>query len=163
MLPRVRQVRNAVAGAVLCSLWFGRLALGAGEPGAAGHWRTFQKTIQPFFAKHCFECHGDKQSGEIRLDEFRDATALTKGLPTIEKALGMLKKHAMPPKKRPRPSAEELAPVLSWLEDYVARLDRDLSAEPGRVLIRRLKRAEYNNTARDLLGGTFRPGADFPA
>ena len=35
--------------------------------------------------------------------------------------------------------------------------------DPGRVTIRRLNRAEYNNTIRDLCGVDFKPAADFPA
>src|SRR5438552_4045347 len=34
--------------------------------------------------------------------------------------------------------------------------------DPGRVTIRRLNRAEYNNTIRDLTGIDFQPAADFP-
>jgi hypothetical protein len=36
-------------------------------------------------------------------------------------------------------------------------------ADPGRVTLRRLNRSEYDNTVRDLLGTTLRPGQDFPA
>ncbi len=35
--------------------------------------------------------------------------------------------------------------------------------EPGHVTARRLNRAEYNNTVRDLLAVDFQPAADFPA
>ncbi len=35
--------------------------------------------------------------------------------------------------------------------------------DPGRVTLRRLNRAEYDNTVRDLLGDTTRPAKDFPA
>ena len=35
--------------------------------------------------------------------------------------------------------------------------------DPGRVTIRRLNRAEYNNTIRDLCGVDFKPADDFPA
>lgn len=35
--------------------------------------------------------------------------------------------------------------------------------DPGRVTLRRLNRAEYDNTVRDLLGDTTRPAQDFPA
>src|SRR5262249_22459336 len=34
---------------------------------------------------------------------------------------------------------------------------------PGRVTLRRLNRAEYDNTVRDLVGVRFRPAAHFPA
>jgi hypothetical protein len=35
--------------------------------------------------------------------------------------------------------------------------------DPGRVTLRRLNRAEYDNTVRDLLGDTTRPAREFPA
>ena len=37
------------------------------------------------------------------------------------------------------------------------------TVDPGRVTIRRLNRAEYNNTIRDLVGIDFRPADDFPS
>ncbi|MCP3062864.1 DUF1592 domain-containing protein [Myxococcus sp. K38C18041901] len=37
------------------------------------------------------------------------------------------------------------------------------SADPGRVTLHRLNRAEYDATVRDLLGDTTRPARDFPA
>lgn len=126
-------------------------------------WQSYQKTVRPFFAKHCFECHGNKRSGEVRLDLIDDESALIKSLPAVEKALGMLRKHAMPPKKRPQPGADEVRPVLAWMESFVARMDREASSDPSRVMIRRLNRAEYNNTVRDLLGVTYQPADDFPA
>jgi hypothetical protein len=73
----------------------------------------------------------------------------------------MLGKHAMPTKKRTQPSNDELKPVLAWLEAYVERMERE-TARADRVLIRRLNRAEYNNTVRDLLGVDFQPADDFP-
>lgn len=36
-------------------------------------------------------------------------------------------------------------------------------ASPGRVVLHRLNRAEYDNTVRDLLGTSLRPSDDFPA
>src|SRR5262249_11684017 len=50
----------------------------------------------------------------------------------------------------------------AWLEAFVARMDRQTAAGSARVVIRRLNRAEYNNTVRDLLGVDFRPADDFP-
>ena len=47
--------------------------------------------------------------------------------------------------------------MLAWLEGFLARADA-----PARGVIRRLNRAEYNNTVRDLLGVTSRPADDFP-
>jgi mono/diheme cytochrome c family protein len=125
-------------------------------------WQRYRQTIQPFFAKHCFACHTDKKRGDVRLDQFQDEQALVKGVPTLEKALVMLRKKAMPPNNRPQPREDEVKPVLAWLDTYIARMDQQLPADPGPVLVRRLNRAEYNNTVRDLLGVDFHPAEDFP-
>jgi len=128
---------------------------------SAGDWPTFQKNVLPFLAKHCFDCHADKKSGGIRLDQFADDKSIVKSLATLERVHVMLRKQAMPPKKRPQPSATELKPVLAWLETFSERMERE--ARLDRVTMRRLNRAEYNNTIRDLLGVHFKPGDDFPA
>jgi mono/diheme cytochrome c family protein len=164
ILPRDRSARIAVAVAVLGPALVVSLASRgqAADTNPAAEWREYQRAIQPFFARHCFECHTEKESGDVRLDLFKDEKALANGLPTIEKALAMLRKRAMPPKNRPQPGDDERTPVLAWMEAYVARMDRQQPSAPDRVVIRRLNRAEYNNTVRDLLGVTFRPADDFP-
>src|ERR1041385_2986438 len=123
----------------------------------SGSWGTFEKVVRPFFEKHCFECHDQTKSGDVRLDEFGDEKALIAGVGTIDRAAMMLKRHAMPPKKKMRPAEEEITPVLAWMNGFIARMDRELPTNPGRVVIRRLNRTEYNNTVRDLLGVDFRP------
>jgi hypothetical protein len=163
MLPRSLRLRIAGPVAVLCPFLILSVAARSVGPGATAEWRAYQQTVQPFFAKHCFTCHTDKQSGDVRLDQFPDEKALAKNWLTLEKALAVLRQRAMPPKRRPQPSDSELKPVLAWLEAFSARLDKQLPADPGRVVIRRLNRAEYNNTVRDLLGVAFRPADDFPA
>ena len=95
-------------------------ASAAGETPAAkpaSDWPAFQKTVLPFLAKHCLECHSSKkESGDVRLDQFQDDRSLSKGSATLDRVQVMLRKQAMPPKKRPQPGAEEIKPVLAWLE-----------------------------------------------
>jgi hypothetical protein len=132
------------------------------SPPQNNDWAAFQKTVQPFLAKHCFACHDKTEKGDVRLDSFEDEGALVKGLATVEKAMSMLRKHAMPPKKQPQPTEDETNPVLDWMQSFIARMDRELPADPGAPVVRRLNRVEYNNTVRDLLGVIFRPADDFP-
>jgi hypothetical protein len=167
MLPRRDWLRIAAAIAA-CSVVVA--ALFASPSGGQSPVKTppndleaFQKTVQPFLAKHCLECHGEKkQSGDVRLDLFQDATALAQGYPTLEKAEAMLRKHVMPPQKRPQPGDDESKPVLAWLDGFITRMDALSSNNPGRVVIRRLNRTEYNNSVRDLLGVVLQPADDFP-
>jgi mono/diheme cytochrome c family protein len=158
-------VRIAAAFAVFCALLVSsspRHSSGHdAQPVPATDWQTFQKTIHPFLTKHCFECHTDKESGGVRLDQFKDEKALAERLPTVDKILDVLGKRAMPPKKRTQPGEDELKPVLAWLEAYVERTEQE-AARSDRVRVRRLNRAEYNSTVRDLLGVDFQPADDFP-
>jgi hypothetical protein len=118
--------------------------------------------VRPFFAKYCLDCHDETKKGDVRLDRFLDERGLIAGMGDIDRAAGMLRKHAMPPRKKSQPGEEEVGPVLGWMEGFIARMDRELPPNPGRVVIRRLNRGEYNNTVRDLLGVDFHPADDFP-
>lgn len=157
--------RIRIAAAVLCSFFLAGSSSHGADPShesvAAAQWKAFRTTVQPFFAKHCLQCHADKKRGGIRLDVFQDERALAKGLSTFEKTTDVLRQHIMPPKKRPRPKDGEIEPVLAWLDAYVASLERN-PAVHSRASIRRLNRVEYNNSVRDLLGVHFKPAEDFP-
>ncbi len=137
---------------------------GAAQPPpakSANDWSAFQKAVLPFLAKHCLPCHTDKKSGDVRLDQFQDDKSLAKSLALLDRVQVMLRKQAMPPKKRPQPGPDEVKPVLAWLEAFSERMER--ASRLDRVTMRRLNRTEYNNTIRDLLGVDFKAGEDFPA
>ncbi|MFN7926339.1 MAG: DUF1587 domain-containing protein [Blastocatellia bacterium] len=68
----------------------------------------------------------------------------------------------MPPKGAPRPDPEEVQKVVAFLTAEFARLEKPAKPDPGRVTARRLNRAEYNNTVRNLLGVDIRPAEAFP-
>src|SRR3954451_13969767 len=100
MLERLFTRRIAVAFALLIPLFvIAFVSRGSGQPpeakAIAGNWAGFEKTVQPFLARNCFQCHDQTEKGDVRLDLFKDEDALVKGLPTVEKALAMLRKHAM--------------------------------------------------------------------
>ena len=51
---------------------------------------------------------------------------------------------------------------MKFLETEFARADATMKPDPGRVTARRLNRAEYTNTIRDLLAIEFRADRNFP-
>ncbi len=69
----------------------------------------------------------------------------------------------MPPEDRPQPTAEESARMTAWIKAALERDNCGRPGNPGRVTIRRLNRAEYNNTVRDLVGVDYRLADDFPS
>ena len=131
---------------------------------SAGNFAEFQKTVQPFLAAHCYECHDDKDAeGDTRLDILTDESSLAKGMPTLEKAIKMLTARKMPPKDEPRPSEDDYRTIIGWLNAYTTNFYMTGPIDPGRVTLHRLNRAEYNNTIRDLLGvSDFHPADAFP-
>jgi hypothetical protein len=123
------------------------LPLYAEEPEA-----LFEEQLAPFLAKHCLECHsGEKPKGELRLDELKPEFGQRA---TRTKWLAVLKRlHAgeMPPEEKPRPPKEEIEKLTAWIRTQGDAAEAAERAVQGRVVLRRLNRAEYQNTIRDLL------------
>ena len=123
----------------------------------------FTKSVQPFLAGNCYACHNAKlKTGDLSLSEFKTAASMADDLEIWEKVAHRLRDGTMPPKGMPRPPQAEVDSVASWIEEQIARAEHETKPDPGRVTARRLNRAEYNNTVRDLLGIEFRPADDFP-
>ncbi|MEO6726298.1 MAG: DUF1592 domain-containing protein, partial [Blastocatellia bacterium] len=124
---------------------------------------AFKQTVQPFLAEHCIGCHDAKsKSGGLNLEVFQDAAAVTQNREVWEEVLLRLQTGQMPPKGMPRPDKAAVEIVTRWITQEFARADRLVKPDPGRVTARRLNRAEYNNTVRDLLGVDTEPANDFP-
>jgi hypothetical protein len=133
---------------------------------------TFEKAVQPFFANHCYTCHNDeRQTGDLSLETFKTAAALSRNRATMRLVLEKLNAGTMPPAKMPRPKPEDVSVVTQWLAHELAKepekkaaLDAAKSAELNlsHVTARRLNRIEYDNTVRDLLGVDLHASDDFP-
>ena len=104
-----------------------------------------------FIDKHCADCHdADQKAGGL------DLTALAPDLAPPEAFARWVKVHdriesgEMPPPKEPRPPADETAAALKALRASLSAADRARRDAEGLTSIRRLTRAEYENTVRDL-------------
>ncbi len=117
-----------------------------------------------FLNKHCIACHGpEKKKADLVLHVYKDDQALLKDRKTWHKVLQVLQQGEMPPPTRPRPAVEDTERFTRMVKAVFDRADRTGKRDPGRVTIRRLNRAEYNNTIRDLVGVDFQPAEDFPS
>ncbi|MBL64496.1 MAG: hypothetical protein CMI30_13960 [Opitutae bacterium] len=118
----------------LIGLTFLPFALSAVEPAA-------------FFEKRCVQCHGSKkQKAKLRLDTLHWAPADQGNLETWREIADKLDLREMPPEDEPQPTPAERADFLQWLGPKLAA-----ASTPEPVLLRRLNRAQYRNTLRDLL------------
>lgn len=116
-----------------------------GDAGAA------DQSPKAFFESHCYECHdsGAKQGG-------LDLSSLKVELSNADNFAGWVKIHdriesgEMPPKKQPRPPVAETTAVTKWLKESLIKAEQTQLAGEVRTGLRRLTRAEYENTIRDL-------------
>jgi len=126
---------------------------------------SFEKDILPILEDNCFSCHGDGEAkGDLSLDEFKTASDVHRGYKIWEKVRKLVLANEMPPqKKKKRPDAKQRALLADWTRHTLDTFYRTAPPDPGRVTVRRLNRAEYNNTIRDLMRVDFNPAKDFPA
>jgi len=128
---------------LLILVWAGSLA-GAQDP-----------RVVAILQKNCNGCHSEKmKAGGLSL------AGLEIDTPVWEKVLDKLSTGRMPPLGAPQPAKSDVAYITAWIEGRPGWTRA--GSEPGRVTSRRLNRAEYNNTVRDLLGVTLRPADEFP-
>lgn len=130
---------------------------------AGGDAAAFRATVEPVLSRHCLACHNDKlKTANLNFELYRDGDAAVKHPEVWSKVLAMLSAGKMPPPGMPAPDRAEVGTVTGWIEGFLRDSGFRREADPGRVSARRLNRAEYNNTIRDLLGVHVRPADDFP-
>src|SRR5581483_1709055 len=108
--------------------------------------------------------------GDVSLDVYMSEAHARKDCKNWADVQHALAAGEMPPPKstKPKPTKDEKAFVIDSIENTLTKVDcsPDTVKDPGRVTIRRLNRAEYNNTVRDLCGTEFKefkPADDFPS
>ncbi|MFT4548896.1 MAG: hypothetical protein ACI8XO_001168 [Verrucomicrobiales bacterium] len=137
---------------------------GLGAPSDALE-KEFSTKIKPLLTTYCLGCHGgEKAKGGINIEDYETLSAVRRNPKFWKNVVHQITDGEMPPEDEKQPSAAESAVLVSWLEAHATKIDlASIPRDPGRVTIRRLNRAEYNNTMRDLFGIKFQPGKSFPA
>ena len=116
--------------------------------------------VAQFVQTYCIDCHGPgKQKGDFRVDELkRSATAAD--AENWQLVLNNLHLGEMPPKDEKQPKPAEVEQITSWIQAELSRAATALKGTGGEVVLRRLNRAEYQNTIADLFDvhGDFTSG-----
>jgi len=107
--------------------------------------------VSSFIENRCLDCHdSDTKKGNLDLTalnpDFGDADAFARWV-KVHDRVGA---GEMPPKNADQPSAEERDTVLKTLATGLSAADTQRQRQYGRVALRRLNRAEYESTIRDL-------------
>lgn len=128
-------------------------ALQAGDPLA------YQASMRGLLEKHCFACHGpDVQEMGLNFAKFGDTASILNARDTWRKVREALEAGDMPPVPKDSGfTADDKQKMLAWIHERVETVDRKnpMYEFAGPRLLRRLTRAEYNNTIRDLIGFNF--------
>lgn len=152
------------AGVILCLLWSAPMQIIPAQVNQADDSSTFDQQVRPVFAKYCQSCHsGKKPKGDFSFELIKTADDLTKKPDLLNTMLQYLRDGEMPPEGKPQPGQQEKERVIKWIEGQIHQTQVKAPRSPGRVTMRRLNRAEYNNTIRDLTGVRFKPADDFPS
>ncbi len=109
----------------------------------------FTGPLQPFFEKHCYECHDDLTTkGGLDLTSIPSDLDDDATMANWVRIYDRVSKGEMPPKDEPRPEP-------GFQSDFQKSLEPSLiaahQAQKGTVL-RRLNRTEYQNTLNDIFG-----------
>jgi hypothetical protein len=125
---------------------------------------AFGAEIQPLVTKYCVGCHGGtKPRAGLNLASYADEVSIIKDRKLWDRLVEYVEAGEMPPEEKPQPTQAEVERFTRAITEVLAKVDCGHESDPGRLTIRRLNRAEYNNTIRDLAGVDFRPADDFPS
>ena len=156
--------RNAsllIAGGLFLQLTWEQAV--SGQPSKAEE--HYQKTVVSVLSNNCFACHSAAlHTAGLNLEAYRDYGTAMAQREVWKRVSARVSSGQMPPAGMPAPSAEESKALNAWIETLVGKSNVTAipDGDPGRVTARRLNRAEYNNTVRDLLGIHLKPADEFP-
>lgn len=128
----------------------------------AGFEESYEE-IQPILRKHCTECHGNKKRrASLNFESYQTEKDVIVHLHKWFSVIEQVETGVMPPEDRTkRPTEAEIAKLTSWVRKTIDGYDFESIKDPGRYTLRRLNKAEYNNTIRDLTGVDLQPAKFF--
>lgn len=151
-------MKFAFSSCLIASLAFSGGVLRAAEG------QVFHESIQPLLKEYCITCHStEKQKGDLDLEQFTSLDLVKRDPMIWEHSLDQIRDNEMPPKGKPRPSAEQMKMLTDWMQTTLDQIAFANAGDPGPVVIRRLSNMEYTYTIRDLTGvASLDPAREFP-
>ncbi len=122
----------------------------------------YAKEIRPLMVEKCYDCHNaEKTKGDLNLERFATLGQIAEERDLWEQVLEKVQAYEMPPKKSGELNYSQFQTMMKFLralpkpdQPDCDKLASDGTANfyRGYVMSRRLNRAEYLNTIRDLVG-----------
>ena len=147
--------------AIACAPIIGGGKCGAADSDAELKWR---QNGWPLIEQFCIDCHGsDYPDAELDLTSFQTIEGVAKSTGSMQRVLEMVRFGAMPPEDSDAPDPQQRKRLVQALDQTLHQVSCDTRPRPGKVTARRLNRAEYNHSIRDLFGIDLRPADVFPS
>ena len=117
-----------------------------------------------FIKRYCLECHaGKKPKASLDLSRFDSIDRILSEAILWDEILIQLRAGDMPPKEADLPTLDERSDFLNWVESSLQKAACESGPHPGPAMLRRLNRAEYSASVRDLLDIHFDAGEALPS
>ena len=129
------------------------------NPKKTSEYREFE-----FIKRYCLECHsGEKPKASLDLSRFDSMDKILSEALLWDDILIRLSQGDMPPKEADLPTLNERSEFLNWVESSLQKAACQSGPHAGPAVLRRLNRAEYSASVRDLLGIHFDAGEALPS
>ena len=170
---KIITIVNRLACSSLESLWgiFSILVFLAPNPTASSREilesnpkKTSEYSEFEFIKRYCLECHsGEKPKASLDLSRFDSMDKILSEALLWDDILIRLSQGDMPPKEADLPTLNERSEFLNWVESSLQKAACQSGPHAGPAVLRRLNRAEYSASVRDLLDIHFDAGEALPS
>ncbi|TWU25150.1 hypothetical protein Pla52o_14480 [Novipirellula galeiformis] len=147
----------------LCWLALATLTIGvptSATADQASHEATFRDALLPLLRTYCFDCH---DSGtELSLVDDDSAAKMQMNRELWKRVIAQVQLGSMPPEDGETMDAAIRQRMVKLLDETANAVDCVQNPNAGKVVLRRLNRAEYRNTIKDLLEVDYEPARGFP-
>ena len=117
-----------------------------------------------FIKRYCLECHSGKNpKASLDLSRFDSIDRILSEALLWDDILIQLGEGDMPPKEADLPTLDERSDFLNWVQSSLQKAACQSGPHPGPAVLRRLNRAEYSASVRDLLDIHFDAGEALPS
>jgi mono/diheme cytochrome c family protein len=123
---------------------------------------SFDRSIRPLLQTYCYRCHNAEQhKADVNLAKDENPRLIAQNRKTWQTVMEVLGQKQMPPKKEKQPSDAQRQQILAFLQKTLGALDCGDARDPGKPVVRRLNRAEYDNSILELTGLNLRLSEGF--
>ena len=129
---------------------------------AAADKYSFDRSIRTILEPFCYRCHNDeKQKGDVNLLRDHNPRMIAENRKVWLTVIDVLESKQMPPKKEKQPTDDQRKLIVTFIKKTLGSLDCGPARDPGKSVIRRLNRSEYDNSILELTGLNLRIAEDF--